>query len=310
MAVDEITLSGDATVGVGPHIATTAQLPLTVKLGRIRPKAIPSVLRFANYFSEITAATPPPDSINRRDKAAAALARMYMNDRIGCCVISGKAHALAVWAANDANANLQASDQEIYSQYQSICGPGDNGCVITNVLDVMRSKGFIAAGQAWKIDGYVLCDWRNKLEVQVAQYLFGAGTIGLNLPQAWTENAVWDVTSTQIVGGHDVTVIDYDASGVYISSWGRIYRMTWAAFTSTRWIEEYYALLAPLWYGSDGLAPCGVDVVTLKADLAKLGNGIIPDITPTPPVPPAPAVKQTFSFDRNPDGTCSPVRVT
>lgn len=277
----EIVLSGEALVGVGPHpVGADAFGPATVRLGCKPPRPRKPPLRLGTYFDPARMAAAPPVSTNRRAKAAASLARMYLNDQYGDCVIAGKAHALGLWSANDAAAVVLATDSEIYDQYQSICGPGDNGCYITDVLDVMKAKGFKAGGKLYKIDGYVAVDWRNKLAVQVAQYVFGATTIGIDLPQAWTSAAVWDVTNTPIVGGHDVTPIDYDDQGVYVSSWGRVYLMTWAAFTSTRWVSEYYALLAPLWYGDDKLAPNGIDVAALKSDLTALGNGQVPDVGP------------------------------
>lgn len=285
-----VTLSDEALIGVGPARTRglMAQLPKTVRLGRIRPKARPMVPRLRAYF---TASVPtPPASINRRDKAAISLARMYMNDVKGCCVISGKAHALGVTSANDTDSGgvVLATDTEILQQYESICGPGDRGCVITDVLDVMRSSGFVAGGRRFKIDGYVAVDWTDQLEVKVCQVVFGATTIGINLPQAWTTKSVWEPTTSRIVGGHDVTPIDYGPEGVYVSSWGRIYLITWPAFTSRMWLEEMYAILYQNWYGSDRLAPNGIDATTLKNDLDKLGSGTLPDIEPTPPPAPVP----------------------
>lgn len=304
MAVETVRLSGGALYGVGPAHARSlvAALPQTVRLGRVRVAARPPALRLSAYLD--AAAANPPASINRRDKAAKALARMYKNDVLGCCVIAGKAHALGLWAAAESGADVEATDAEIQGQYQSICGPGDNGCVITRVLDVMRSTGFTAGGKAYRIDGYVAADWKNKVEVQVAQFLFGACTFGINLPEEWTTADVWDVTTSQVVGGHDVTPIDYDEKGVYVSSWGRIYLMTWAALADPRWVEEYYALLGPLWYASNNVAPCGVDAATLKADLAKLGGGEIPPVPdgpnpPPPPPPPPPVNPPLFSVTVN-----------
>jgi hypothetical protein len=301
VTVQTVKLTGQALAGVGPPHAMTAvaSLPQEVKLGRIRPDILPAMPRFRSFFDESVMAAPPPTSINRRDKAAASLARMYLNDRYGCCVISGKGHALGLWSANDSDSGgqVQATDQEIYSQYQGICGPGDNGCIITRVLDVMRSRGFIAGGKAFKIDGYVAVDHTSKLETQVVQILFGAGTIGINLPDAWTKNNVWDVTTSRIIGGHDVTPIDYDDRGVYVSSWGRIYLMTWAAWVSTRWVDEYYAILAPLWYGADGLAPNGVNVQGLRDALNKLGQGQVPPLPDPNPPPVTGKVRVTLDVD-------------
>lgn len=285
---DEIQLSGDAVYGVGPRamMATAAALPMTVRLGRLPGEARPrSALPFGQYWDPAAMAAPPPASINRRDKAAASMARMYLNDRYGCCVISGKAHNLGLWSANDEDSGgvVLATDAEIQSQYFGICGPGDNGCVITRVLDVMRDRGFVAGGKTYKIDGYVSVDWSNKLKVQVAQVVFGASSIGFDLPEEWLNAAVWKPTNSRIVGGHDVSPIDYDEQGVYVASWGRIYLFTWDAFLSRKWISEYFAMLAPLWYGSDQLAPNGVNVAKLKADLDQFKGGGVPDLEP--PVP-------------------------
>lgn len=286
-----VTLSGDALVGVGPSYVRhlVEELPRQVRLGRIRTAAHPSVLRFGAFLDEARAAATLPPSINRRDKAATALARMYLNDRFGICVIAGKLHNLGLWSGADNAPVVMATDEEAYQQYQAICGIGDRGCVITQVLDVMRAKGLTAGGTSHRIDGYVTVDHRNKTQTMAAQYFFGASSIGINLPDAWTRVAVWDVTNSRIVGGHDVSPIDYDESGVYVSSWGRIYRMTWPAFTSTRYVEEYYAMLAPLWYGADNLAPCGLDVTALKRALELIGGGSIPPIPEPPgPIPPTP----------------------
>lgn len=294
MPVETIELSGSAISGLGPVSAKAMvdTLPTSVCLGRLPPDLSVKCVHLSDHWDESMMSTPPPASINRRDKAAASIARMYLNDKYGCCVISGKAHQLGVWSANDSDSGgiVLATDQEILSQYHGICGPGDNGCQITRVLDVMRDTGFTASGKRYKIDGYVRADWTNVAQTKVAHYLFGATSIGIDLPQAWTENAVWDVTNSRIVGGHDVTPIDYDETGVYVSSWGRIYRITWAAWTSKRWLSEFYVPLAPLWYGDDKVAPCGVNVATLKAALATIAGGGVPDVEPEPtPIPPTPA---------------------
>ena len=196
------------------------------------------MLRLKNYF---TAGAAPPPQTNYREKAAQSLARMYCNDQLGCCVVSGKMHSLGLWSGNDtdmAGGIILATDDEVKSQYRTICGPGDNGCIITRVLDVMRSKGLVANGKYYTIDAYVRCDnWDQRL-TETAQYLFGASTIGIQLPKEWTQSDVWDITSSPMVGGHDVTALDCDNEGVFISSWGRLYKMTWAALMSKKYIKN------------------------------------------------------------------------
>lgn len=293
MPTPTIQLTGSALEGItvsNLHRVAVAQLPKTVSLGRKRPRVLPQSLKMAAFWDPSRMTAQPPASINRRDKAALSLSRMYRNDVKGCCVISGKAHLLGLVSSNDPDSGgiILAADAEIDQQYEKICGPGDNGCYISEVLNVFKSKGFQAGGKMYRIDGYVSVDNTNITKTKVVQVIFGASTIGINLPQAWTQNAVWDVTNTQIVGGHDVTPIDYDEKGVYVSSWGRIYLMTWAAWTNAKWIEEYYAILAQSWYNNDQMAPSGFDVARLQAALQTLGGGGIPDIEITPPPPPPP----------------------
>lgn len=261
-----------------------------VRLGRLRPKARPQALRFAAYFDPRKDRQPPPASVDYAQKAMAAIQRMYLNDQYGDCVIAGKYHQVGIWSGNDTGTAQQGSDNEVYQMYQTICGRGDNGCYITDVLDYFRDRGLPLSGKLHKIDGYVSVDNTNKLEVQVAIDLFGSLTLGIDLPNDWTcTNCTWDVTNSRIVGGHDVCVCGYNAQGVQICTWGGIVTITWSAFTSSKWITECYAQLSPDWYNDDQLAPNGIDVATLKADLAKLGGGVIPDIDPpTPPGPPPP----------------------
>jgi hypothetical protein len=257
-----------------------------VKLGRIRPKARPNALRLAPYLK---GATPPPPSVDYSVKAMASISQMYLNDQYGDCVIAGKGHAVGVWTANESGTAIVGTDTEIYNDYETICGRGDNGCDISAVLDYMKATGLTLAGKQYKIDGYVSVDWTNQVEVQTALYIFGTLTIGINLPNAWAQspdNGIWDVTNTRIVGGHDVTCVGYNATGVVIATWGSLRTITWAAFTSKQWIDECYAMLSPDWYAADHVAPSGIDVITLTDDLAKLGAGTIPPIDPTPdPVP-------------------------
>jgi hypothetical protein len=296
----EVTLTGDALVGVDTsHLAQNLieRLPQRVKLGRRPPH--PGVknrmVHLSDFFDESQLSAPPPAaSPNRRTKAAAALARMYLNDQLGDCVWASNMHYLGVTSANDDDSEgvIQATDLEVQQQYVEVCGPGDNGCVITDTLDYGIRTGWQAGGKRYKLDGYAAVDWTNKVLTQVVQLIIGASKIGIMLPSAWTSSAVWDVTSTRIVGGHDVLPIDYDENGVYVASWARVYLITWKAWLSTRWLEEYFAVLAATLYGRNKLAANGFSDVALTAAMAQFAKGGVPDwqapVPVTPPNPPGP----------------------
>jgi hypothetical protein len=197
-----------------------------------------------------------------------------------------------VWLANDVGQDLLASPDEIRRIYFYF-SPNDSGCVITDVLDFMRTRGITFGGRVCKIDGYVAVDWTSADEVKVALDLFGSLCVGVNLPAEWQQTAqpmgLWRPTNSPIIGGHDITAVGYDETGVQVSTWGMVLTITWAAFISQTWVEECYAMLSPDWYGSDRLAPSGVNADELKADLQKLGGGDLPPLPgPTPPPPPPP----------------------
>lgn len=283
-----------------------------VKLGRICPKLVKNigrcrvvvnaddsvsvVPRLEAYVGDDDLKEAAPDEVDWLTKAATSISRVYANDRLGDCVIAGKYHQMGIWSANDTPSTILATDQEVIDHYHRICGAGDNGCMITSVLDYFQRQGLVAGGKLHKIDSYVSINNTNKELVKAANYLFGGLTLGINLPQAWTQApGVWDVTSSRIVGGHDVCSGGHNAQGVQIATWGEICTITWAAFLSTRWVEECYAELSPDWYNDDRLSPHGINVELLKHDLAMLEEGAVPPmptppgpIPPVPPTPPAP----------------------
>jgi hypothetical protein len=301
MPVPTVTLSGPALAGVAPALtpAHLRALPAqTVRLGRIEPKARRPVLRLANYLR--AGYTLPPLPVDYAAKAMSSLSRMYLNDTYGDCVVASAYHQVGLWTGNESGTPVVGSDQEVLSMYHTICGPGDNGCVITDVLDYARDHGLPFNGQAHRIDGYVAVDWTNWDEVLVALFLVGSIKLGINLPEEWTSAAVWDVTDSPIVGGHDVPCVKADADGITIASWARLYKITRAAFMSRKWLSEAYAVLSPDWYARAQRAPNLIDAATLRADLAKLGSGQIPDIDhdppPPPPPPPPPAPVRYFGI--------------
>lgn len=292
------------------HLATA--LGKTVKLGMVAPKNPPKALRLRNYLVSVS---PPPLPIDYSKKAASALLRMYLNNQFGCCVIAGKAHALGVWSSNDDSPIVEATDQEILNAYNQLkAGPGDSGCVMSDVLDYKTKTGIVFGGKIRKLDGYVTVDHTNKTEVLIALYLFGALDIGFNLPADWLNSAapgaVWDLTNSGIVGGHCVEVVGANDLGVQLSTWGTVVTMTWQAFTVGNYVTEVYAMLSPEWYGTDRVvASNGLDAAKLIADIQAFQNGTIPEwkveplpappvvppvVPPSPPAPPPVPTKEVW----------------
>ena len=296
MSVPTITLAGAGRVGILPQAKLVGvplkplELPATVKLGANLVGVPDECPRFAAHFRK-SGSWRPPDSVDYTAKAGASLMTMLGNDQWGDCVIAGKAHSVGVWTANDSDSGGEviAGTDECVSEYHRICGRGDNGCVIREVLDAMQLGGLTVGGRKHHIAGYVAIDPKNQEEVKAAVDLFGAVTLGINFPGAWANSSTWDVTNSAVVGGHDVPIVRYDPRGVYVSSWGRVYLMTWRALAQAGRVDEAYALLSPDWTNDDRLSPAGVDVDALRQALADLGAGNMPNpVSPPPPPPPPP----------------------
>ncbi len=246
---------------------------------------IGATLELANYFSEAAAAPVLPESVDWYSKAQASVQRVYLNDRYGDCVIAGKYHQVGMWTANESGTAVLGTDNEVLSMYHTICGPGDNGCDISQVLKYQQNKGLPFNGQIHKIDAFVSVDNAKQDLVKASMAIAASLSLGIDLPGAWEQsNDVWDVTNSRVVGGHDVPTGGYDKDYVTILTWGGKRRITWAAFTSRNYITECYLSLSPDWYAAAGVAPNGIDAATLKADLTAIANGQIPSVGP-PEVP-------------------------
>lgn len=228
-------------------------------------------------------------------EALKSIHQMYGNDIKGDCVMASRAHKYGIQSANDSGKAAIGTTAEVLSDYCAACGGcgrQDPGCDMSAVNQYEQTKGILLAGVRHKSDGSVAVDHTNWDLVRTSIYIFGTLNVGLDLPSTWhnsSDGATWDITNSGIDGGHEVQAYDYDAGGIYLSTWAGVRYITKAAFTSKRWINEVYTSLDPDWYGADNLAPNGIDVTTLKADLALVANGQIPPLPgPTPPVPPTP----------------------
>lgn len=256
------------------------------RLGCLPPRPDVPVLRLSYYFdaAKLAAfAATVPDVMDFTKNASLSLNRMYGNDRYGDCVIASKYHKIGMASAMKGADCRVGDDSEVISQYHAICGSGDNGCVITDVLDAMVAGRFNVGGKVAKLDGYCFVEPTNWDLQKVSHYLFGPHDLGLNLPSDWEgNNQVWDIPKGRSVGGHDVQTAIFDyTNGISISSWAKIYRITKPAYTlGDKWVQQSYATLDLDWYGPDKLSPTGIKYDDLVTDLALIKQGRIPEINP------------------------------
>ena len=200
---------------------------------------------------------------------------MMLNDRYGCCTIAAIGHAVQTWTANALGRELTVPDSTILKYYEQWDGYNpansstDQGGVELDVLKHFQQEGF----DSTKLDAFAAVDFGSDL-VKSAIWLFGGAYIGVELPIRAQDQDVWDVGGNGAAdqagswGGHAIYLVEYDDHGLTCITWGKLKRMTWAWFH--QYCSEAYALISEDWLGSNGKTPSGLDLDTMKLDLAMV----------------------------------------
>jgi hypothetical protein len=277
--------------------------------GRLIPTIQPHGLRFEHLIRD--GAPTPPTSTSFSQYAKASISNIELNDQLGCCVISGRAHRIGLLTgAATAGKPFVYSSQQIITEYERVGGfdpnnpeATDNGCDMTVAANDGVQNGY-ADGS--KDAGWVFVDASKKSQVMLAFWLVENGDLGLALPDDWispfpsANGFVWDVAGDpDYSNGHCVEIIDYDANhGVLIATWGLTGWITWAALAKYAVTSGGGELIAHV--NHDQLAkaaqkaPNGIDWSTIITffDQSLGGSVAIPPAptpTPPPPLPPIPA---------------------
>lgn len=169
----------------------------------------------------------------------------------GDCTIAEKDHALAV-----ANAILSVllkkpvdelkrpTPNEVVSEYFVETGGQDTGLVIANTLQKWAGPGLWGT----KIGGYAPINFQNMVEVHQGVAFYGLVEIGIAVQQAQMDqfNAgqmwVWEPDSP-VLGGHDVCIVGYDETGVWVLTWAKIQKVSYQFLANA--MDEAWAVLMP-----------------------------------------------------------------
>ena len=224
--------------------------------------------------------TPPPLS---KDYVAAVTNQdpdawgMMLNDQLGDCVCADTGHRLMLSSANTGAIIIPTNEQieklyEYVGNYNPADPSTDQGCDETTMCAFLMKNGFL--GQ--KIAGTGPVDPTNLAHVKWCVELFGACRLGINVPDyfetQFDNGQPWDVegdpANANIIGGHDIPIVKYDGTYLYVVTWGQLQPMTPAALLA--FTEEAHAELWDDWIAASGNAPSGVDLITLIKDLAYI----------------------------------------
>jgi hypothetical protein len=244
-----------------------------MKLGKLAARHDKRVPMMAKYMQDLP---PAPSSCTWSTKLTNP--GMMVNDMLGDCTCAGIGHAIQVWTANAKDTQVTLSDVDIVNLYSTVTGyqmgnpstdrGGNENDILTYWLNNPISGNILSA--------YTSVEPNNQQAIQDAIYWFGGVYIGLGLPLSAKMQDVWQIPPGGAIGegspaswgGHCVYVCDYDDRGLTCITWGQLKKMTWQFWQT--YCDEAYALLSPDWIAATGIAPDGLPVTQLQADMAEL----------------------------------------
>ena len=197
---------------------------------------------------------------------------MLGNDKAGCCTWSDTGHQLMQRTANTGQM-VKPTAQQVLDAYSSHTGYNqqdpsatDNGDVESEVCQYLKTVGFLGH----KSDATGSLDPRNIDHVKWSTQLFGACRLGISLPQSamdqFDQGVPWDdIGDTRIIGGHDVPVMDFRGTYLYIVTWARLIPVTPQFIV--RYADEAHSELFFDWIRAQGVAPNNFSLDQLASDL-------------------------------------------
>ena len=248
---------------------------LHFKLGKTaaRPEAIK--LKFSTYAVALPKA---PATGGHMDLMSNALWGVLGNDKYGCCVWAGAAHETMLWN-EEAKVGTAFTLVQVLGDYTAVTGFNPNNPATDGGTDMQvaakyrQDTGVLDVnGKRHKVGAYLALDKSNKQEIMQAIYIFSAVGIGIQFPGSAMDqfNAGKDwtvVKGAKIEGGHYVPGISYDQNFVYVVTWGKLIRVSWAFIK--KYMDEGVVYLSEEML-TGGVSLEGFNLAQLQADLQAI----------------------------------------
>lgn len=231
----------------------------------------------------------PPDSVLA---PVIALWRMMMNDVYGNCTWAGYFHArMCVAAILGLLTDALPTDAQIGAGYLTYNHGQDSGCCEADLLRFFQQVGF----DGDRLEGFAPIDLHSPIELRQAIATFGAAYMGLQLPDSALPTAAGIPDWTMVPdgtpanqpnpnNGHCVDYVGYDATGVWLVTWGGLKHASWGFVAA--YSDEGWALFTSEFLRAN---PGVVDEQALLADIEALGPIVSPNPLPSPSPAPVPA---------------------
>jgi hypothetical protein len=207
----------------------------------------------------------PPDTVN--DYSGVASWPMDGNDKYGDCTMAAAAHSIQTWNAVTKRTDSVPTEQSVVGEYLQLTHGADSGLVEANVLKTWRGTGL------WgnKIVGYAPVNVHDLNQLKQAIFLYGLAYVGIQVPanaqtqfedgKPWALEAGWQ--SQQIVGGHAIPIVGYDAQYLQVVTWGALQPMAYDWWQT--YGDEAWAILPQQFKEAEGYN--NLNLAQLAADL-------------------------------------------
>ena len=145
----------------------------------------------------------------------------------------------------------------------------DQGTDPTQGYAYMKSTGlWVSDGTYNKHTAQLSVDPKDFEAVMIA-FNIGIGlNFGINFPQDYESATVWDVTSSPVVGGHEIpgfSNLSIKPTGIEVNSWGENIIFTAAGIAQQ--CTDLFAIIDPDQFGPGGTSIAGFDSAQMLADL-------------------------------------------
>lgn len=199
---------------------------------------------------------------------------LLLNDRLGDCTAAGFWHLVQAWTAY-AGIEYVPSNQDALKLYERFgynpkTGKGDNGAVEQDVLaslvqSAVDDHGAVAFGQV---------DHTSPTMMKAALNIFGGLYVGIQCPESmqaqFAAGQVIDyVAGSAIEGGHCIVIVGWDAKYLYIVTWGKLVKMTWAFWA--HYGDEAWVIVTKDFIEKNGKSPSGMDLQGFLDEFKVLG---------------------------------------
>lgn len=204
--------------------------------------------------------------------------QMLGNDMYGDCVLAGAAHETVLWN-KEAKKEAVFNTDVVLDAYSAVTGfdrsdpSTDNGTDMEEAAKYRRKVGVNdQSGSPHKIGAYLALKPKSTTQLKQAVSNFSAVGIGFFFPSSamdqFNADKPWTYKgNSEILGGHYVPVVGYNKTYLYVVTWGRVQKMSWAFYK--KYNDESIAYLSEERL-TDGKSIDGLDLKALQTALNEL----------------------------------------